>query len=371
MLFFCAALLALYLSALFYLGHCLAKYPKFIPQGAEPFPVTIIVSLHNESDNVEILLQALKAQDYPANLTEFILVDDRSTDDTLEKLKLLTREDSRFRIIVISDINPDLAPKKRAIDSAIRAAKGEIMLLTDADGRPSPKWVSSMLALFDDNTEMVLGYAPYFAKQKNFLQKMMALEYFSQAAVAAATTAAGYPATCVGTNLAYRKSLYLALNGYGEYSGVVSGDDDLFLARVRGHFPGKIRYQTAVESHVYNAPPSSWKQFYHQRLRFASKGLIYEKKVSFSLMLLYLFNLLILLSLLLWLISPAFGFISLAGWLLKAGAEFAFMSVAMSRFRRSYSPFVFAATFLLHVPYVLWFGAAAQFKSYHWRGLSK
>jgi cellulose synthase/poly-beta-1,6-N-acetylglucosamine synthase-like glycosyltransferase len=368
---FSFALLMLYCLLLFRLSRRFKAYPNGKKAVCNPLPVTVIVSLHNESANTEPLIKHLKAQDYPAELTEFILVDDRSTDDTLEKLHLLSHDDSRFTILTIASLSQEIAPKKRAIDMSVRQAKGEILLLTDADGRPGPAWISAMVACFDDDTEMLLGYAPYFSEKGRFIQQMLALEYFSQAAVAAATTLAGYPATCVGTNLAYRKSLYLALNGYGEYRAVLSGDDDLFLARVRSRFQGKIKYQTAPESHVYNAPPSSWRQFYHQRLRFASKGLIYEKKVTFSLMLLYFFNLLIFTSPLLFLVSAKLGLAAILAWLLKGLAEFIFMRRAMRRFIHFYSIPVFLATFLMHIPYVLWFGAAAQFKSYRWRGLSK
>ncbi len=368
---FTALLLLLYLLVLFLLGHRFSSFHNEKLEPQEKLSVTVIVSLHNESENVTKLLEHLKAQDYPTELTEFILIDDRSTDDTLEMLKRLSAGDSRFSILTIQDLDPNMAPKKRAINMAIKVAKGEIILLTDADGRPSPQWIASMLALFDKETEMVLGYAPYFAEKGRFTQQVIALEYFSQAAVAAATTLAGYSATCVGTNLAYRKSLYLALNGYGKYSKVLSGDDDLFLARVREHFPGKIKYQAAPDSHVYNAPPASWSQFYHQRLRFASKGLIYEKKVTFALTLLYLFNLFMLLSPMLFLLSVKLGLMAIGTWLLKGAAEYYFMLRAMKHFNHFYSFPVFIITFLLHIPYVVWFGAAAQFKSYQWRGLSK
>lgn len=358
--------LILYISALVYLSAIIMK----IRQGTlrQELPgVSVVISLHNESKNCSDLIAHLKAQAYDREKLDFILIDDRSTDSTYFHLIRLTNDDPRFAIIRIEDLLPGFAPKKRALDTAIQQSKREIILHTDADGRPGPFWVQSMAELFTPDTGMVLGYAPYSQKPGAFIQKILALEYFSQAAVAAATTAMGHPATCVGTNLAYRRNLYESLNGFGHYRAFTSGDDDLFLTRVRSETNTTIRYCRNHESFVYNEPPSSWNQFYHQRLRFASKGLDYDLKTTAGLIVLYLFNFLMLVSPLLLLANLSLWPWLILMWLGKAGFEYLFMRKAMHLFQHFYSLPVFIVAFILHVPYVVWFGTAAQFLSYQWK----
>jgi len=177
--------------------------------------VSIVVSLHNEEANAEQLINCLVNQNYPKEKLEIILINDRSTDNTLEILYNCQKKYPHVEIIPINDLKEDFAPKKRAIDLGIRQAKGEIILLTDADGRPEANWASKMVSLFSEETGMVIGYAPYSIEK--YSQRLLALEYFSHATIASATTGLNFPLTCVGTNIAYRKKVYLELDGFDYY----------------------------------------------------------------------------------------------------------------------------------------------------------
>jgi len=48
--------------------------------------ISIVIAAKNEAGNIESLLDSLKKLDYPSNKYEVIIVDDNSTDSTLEKL---------------------------------------------------------------------------------------------------------------------------------------------------------------------------------------------------------------------------------------------------------------------------------------------
>ncbi len=361
-------LLALYVLVLGYLSRGLNHLNEYHKSGNKPF-ISVIISAHNEEKNIAACLDTLLTQDYPKKYLEFIIVDDRSNDKTGEIIDRYKKKDKRIKKITINDLIDGFAPKKRAIDTAIKQAKGEIILLTDADGRPSEKWVSEMSAHFNDSTDMVIGYAPYTIEPSYSIpKKLLALEYLSHAAVAAASTGIGIPLTCVGTNMGYRKKLYEDVDGFGEYKHILSGDDDLFLTRVREFNRYTINYVTSVDSQVKNDPPQTLEKFTQQRMRYASKGLIYPRNVSIGLVLYFLFNFLILAGLFFGLFSADTFRYTLTAFLVKGLTDFLFMNKAARTLHDLRSMDVFLIGEILHIPYVVLFGILGQFKRFKWGG---
>jgi cellulose synthase/poly-beta-1,6-N-acetylglucosamine synthase-like glycosyltransferase len=329
---------------------------------------SIIVSLHNEEKNVKQLVDSLVQQDYPKKKIEIILVNDRSTDRTQELLEKARNYFDNIKIISIDKLYEGFAPKKFAIDTALKQAKGEIILLTDADGRPAPKWIKTMVFYFSENTGIVIGNAPYF--DNTLIQKTLAMEYFSHSTIAAATAGLGYPLTCVGTNMAYRKKVYMEINGFGEFKSVHSGDDDLFLQRVRENTNWEIRYATSKESHVKNTPPNSLKQFVQQRLRYASKGFRYPFKVTISLITYYLFNLLLFLFVIFSLINSVYLNLFLIVIFLKGLVDYSLLKKSSKILSAKIYFKVFPIVFILHIPYVLIFGLMGNIIKYKWAGIN-
>jgi cellulose synthase/poly-beta-1,6-N-acetylglucosamine synthase-like glycosyltransferase len=359
LLFYCAALLILLKGLKSFVN---VSYPN-------RFTVSIIVCLHNEEANVPGLLESLFKQEYPQQLLEFIFIDDRSEDHTrmlLEKASLIK---DHVKIISISDLQKNFAPKKRAIDTGIQNAKGDIILLTDADGRPGPQWVKSVVENFDNKTGMVIGYAPYYSS--GLITQLLSLEYFSHAVVAAASTGLGFPLTCVGTNLAYRKQVYRELEGFGRYRYYHSGDDDLFMQRIRDESTWHIRYVLDPRSQVWNEPPGSLWQFFNQRLRYASKGFYYPWKISFLLILTFLLNIQFVILVIMGIFSFYIALLVLGGIVIKIVCEYMVMYRAKKVFAEKRNVKLIPLLSLLHIPYVVFFALFAQIVKYQWAGKSK
>lgn len=359
---------SIYFITLLYLRSALKRVPLQQDNDLSIKNVSVIICARNEEHNLPDLVECLKNQNTGKLIVEFILVNDRSEDNTPQIIDSISKENRLFKALHILDRINGFAPKKRAIDSAIKQAKGEIILLTDADGRPGNQWLKTMISFFTVETDMVIGYAPYIVKNRDgIIKKMLALEYLSIAAIALATVAVGFPLTCVGTNMAYRKKVYQDIDGFGKYKSFISGDDDLFLTRVREAGIYKVAYAATEKCHVSNNPPKSWKQFINQRLRYASKGFDYPLKVTLFLATYVIFNL----SLLTGLLASMAGnkliiTTSILAFILKALFEFLFMNKAAkiigdNRFLKYFFP-----ASLLHLPYILFFGIFGQFKLFKW-----
>ena len=356
----------IYVGVLHYLARGFSVVKKQKRFTCTPF-VSVIVSAHNEEKHLPACLEHLSRQVYPADKLEFIIVDDRSVDATAAIIDRYSERDKRFKRISITDRLPDFAPKKRAIDTAIRQAQGEIILFTDADGRPGPRWVKGMMSYYDKDCQMVIGYAPYTVKPAGHLVKqILALEYLSHAAVAAATCGLGFPVTCVGTNMSYRKQLYMDIDGFGKYKPFISGDDDLFLTRVRESGQYTIRYAAQPDTHVYNDPPRLWGQFLHQRMRYASKGFSYPSRVTAGLTAYFLFNAMMLTGLVGWIFNSDWFFPVLLSYAVKSAAEIVFMRKAAQTLNDTRFIQRIPLAQILHIPYVVIFGLLGQFKRFRW-----
>ena len=356
----------LYSTSLHFLKNGLKK--RFPRSGQQMPSVSIVVSVHNEEKNIVECLDKLVAQDYPEKKLEIIIVNDRSSDRTEEIIRAYTKKFSHVRLITIQEIHNDIAPKKNAIDQAIQLSEGEIILLTDADGRPTSQWVKEIISFFSDETGMVIGYAPYQSDsaEASLSERLLSLEYLTHAAVAAASCRIGYPLTCVGTNMAYRKSVYEELGGFGIYKNLHTGDDDLFLQRVRDETSWKIAYASGRESHVYNAPPDHWQSFIQQRIRYASKGFKYPIQVTIILIVFYLLNLIYLFSPLTFILNSHYILPFFAALFLKAVSDYGFIKSAASLLEDKRYLQIFPVAFILHIPYVVFFGLVAQLKNFRW-----
>ena len=96
-----------------------------------PF-VSILVPARNEEQRVlESCIRSILAQDY--GQFEVIAVDDRSTDNTGAILKTLAQSNERLTVIEGAELPPGWLGKPYAMQQALRHARGEWILATDAD----------------------------------------------------------------------------------------------------------------------------------------------------------------------------------------------------------------------------------------------
>ncbi len=112
------------------------------PGDLEHYPlVSVVVPVRNEERNVEPLLKSLLELDYPHY--EVVLVDDASTDRTVELIDRLREGYDHIRLIdtqavAVDDRSEFKSGKAWVLAQAAREAKGEWLLFVDADTRHRP-----------------------------------------------------------------------------------------------------------------------------------------------------------------------------------------------------------------------------------------
>lgn len=118
------------------------------PQGEESRPtVSVIVPCRNEERTIGALLEALAAQTYPVHLMEVVIADGASLDGTREVIDRFRAAHPRLDVSVIRN-ERRIIPA--ALNAAIAASGGEILVRMDAHSVPEPDYVERCVGLLLD-----------------------------------------------------------------------------------------------------------------------------------------------------------------------------------------------------------------------------
>ena len=116
--------------------------------------VTVVIAAWNEARNVGRKLQGLARQSYPPELTEVVVACDGSTDGTpAEAKRLVALLGRRLRVIVL----PEHRGKAAALNAAVTAATGELLVFTDARQKLSRNALQSLVENFADPAVGAVG----------------------------------------------------------------------------------------------------------------------------------------------------------------------------------------------------------------------
>ena len=117
--------------------------------------VSVIVPCYNEQSTIRLLLEALHEQTFPRAEMEVIVADGLSTDGTRDAIAAFQKEFSELSVRVVENTNRSIPA---ALNRAIEAARGEIIIRMDAHSKPYPDYVAnSVSALSKGSGENVGG----------------------------------------------------------------------------------------------------------------------------------------------------------------------------------------------------------------------
>ena len=188
---------------------------------------------------------------------------------------------------------------------------------------------------------------------------------------------------CNGANLAYTKKAFEKAGGFTGIDNIASGDDMLLMHKIYKLHPDKVMFLKSKEAIVQTAPVNSVKDFFNQRIRWASKADKYDdKRIFVVLLLVYLVNvLLVVLPVTAIFIKSAFS-ISLypftfvfrlwEPWIflliIKTLAELIFLMPVSKFFGKRSMLWVFPLMQPFHIIYTVIAGWLGKFGSYKWKG---
>ena len=337
---------------------------EFQPKSTSRVTVSVIVAARNEEKNIASLLRALQQQSYPQNLIQVIVANDQSTDNTAAIAKSFPRT-------TVVDLNGEYpgAHKKRAIEEAVKIATGELIVTTDADCVPPPSWIQTLASFREENNSRFIAAPVVFQNNSSLLQVFQALDFLVLQGITGASVMRKAHSMCNGANLAYEKKAFLEVNGFEGIDNIASGDDMLLMHKIWMQFPGRVHYLKSREAVVVTQPVTTWKDFFYQRIRWASKATFYDdKRIFWALLLVYLFNLSFLALLLAGFWSYVLWIYLVALLLAKTIVELPFVYSIAKFFDKQSLLRYFLFFQPLHVAYTILVGCLGQFGNYEWKG---
>jgi glycosyltransferase involved in cell wall biosynthesis len=212
--------------------------------------VSVVSTILNEAESLSQLLNSLAAQTRLPD--EVVICDGGSTDGTLQLLEA----ESRFPLRVTQQAGANISQGRNA---AIEVTTGEVIAVTDAGVRLSPRWLEKIVAPFEDEAVHAVAGTFVPAPQTVFETAMGATVIPE---VEELMNTDRYPPS--SRSVAFRRRAWEAVEGYPEWIDYC--EDVIFDLRLCARFG---RFAFAPEAVVAFRPrPGLW-AFWHQYYRYA------------------------------------------------------------------------------------------------------
>lgn len=336
-----------------------------------PLSISVIVPARDEARSIEACVRSVLAQKCSAPV-EIIVVDDHSGDGTADIVEAIG--EPAVRVVRMSEVplrSGEVAYKKRAIETGVEQSRGDVIVTTDADCRHHAGWLESIAGAFAaDEVDMVSGPV-LFDYDKSIFQRFQALDFLGMIGITAASLQLGMFNLANGANLAFRKSVFLEVNGYSGIDSKASGDDMLLIYKFAMRQPSRIRFLKSPDAVVYTPPATTLDEFIQQRLRWTSKSFSYQDgRITWILAFVYLVNLLYLALPIAWLVSgdPIFALVLGVQVFTLFRADYLFLRKIAAYFDRSELLGAFLPSQFLHIVYILVIGLLGNIVPYQWKG---
>jgi len=207
--------------------------------------ISIIVPAFNSEKTITKTIQAIQKQETKEE-TELIIVDDNSTDKTVQEIK-------KFNKIKLIQQEKNSGPAV-ARNTGAKNAKGEIIVFTDSDCIPEKNWLDEMIKPFE-NSEVVGVQGAYKTKQKNLTAKFVQIEIEDRYDLMKKKEFIDF----IGSySAAYKKKVFLEFNGFNEKFHSASGEDPELSYRMEKKGLKLVFNPDAV---VFHSHPESFPQY--------------------------------------------------------------------------------------------------------------
>lgn len=319
--------------------------------------VSVIVAVRNEENNISRLLSNLQSQDY--QLYEIIIVDDHSTDSTTS---LIT---DGVKLIALPE---GIYGKKNAIAEGIKYSNGELIITTDADCTMSSAWISTIAAFYSSTGARFIAAPVKMNSSNSILGVFQSLDFLALQGITGASVYKSVHSMCNGANLAYTRESFFEVNGFEGINDIPSGDDMLLMHKIFMRYPGKLHYLKSQSAIVSTVAEKTWKDFFNQRIRWASKGVHYkDKRIFYVLLITYLLNVFLFASVFVAAFNIDFAWLFVLLFLAKVMLEFPFVNSVAQFFNQQRLMKYFIVLQPVHIMYTLISGWLGRFGSYNWK----
>jgi glycosyltransferase involved in cell wall biosynthesis len=175
-------------------------------------PVSLILTVRNQEENLKNNLPGILSLENPN--FEMVVVDDYSEDNSYMVLGLLKE---RYKRLKFSILNQDTRfSMKLAQNIALKAAEFDWVLTSPITlSGVDPNWLASMVKMLPEEKNVVVAYSGV-VRGKGFFHHLFRIETYYQYLKSTAYILNGIPFVYSDENVAFRKSKYFEVGGYGQ-----------------------------------------------------------------------------------------------------------------------------------------------------------
>jgi cellulose synthase/poly-beta-1,6-N-acetylglucosamine synthase-like glycosyltransferase len=325
--------------------------------------VSVIVAARNEAHNLPDLLNDLLHQNYAGSVS-FIIADDRSTDESWSIIHKFSKAHLQFIPVRIFETSSEMTGKKNALTQCIKNTTASILIETDADCRMGPDWINSMVAEFQEDTGIVVGFSS--VRGRSLFAIYQALDFLGIMMTNAGMMHYKKAWSGSGQNLAFKRKHFTEIGAFAGDPDQSIGDD-FFLVQKIGKLKGvSANFSWNPKSYVTTAPSDTLLDFYQQRRRWASdsRGL-HRKDPLFFTFLASAFVLNTVMLLMLVSLQISFLLVPVVG--IKFCLEITILLMGLKKMHRLADIWVFPVWFLMQPIYIPIMGVSGLIGKVNWK----
>ncbi|HVY01570.1 MAG TPA: glycosyltransferase family 2 protein [Candidatus Nanoarchaeia archaeon] len=263
--FFAYTFIGLYMLSLFLFlyipnRHRLFDYPK-----GKPEPVSIIMPCFNAEKSIGNAIEHLIQLNYPKNMFEIIVVDDKSQDNSAKVVREYMKKYSNVRLIVNKRNSGGAA---EPTNLGIKAAKYKYIAVADDDSFPEKDALLKMIGFLQENEKVGGVTCAVLAQHPNvFIQKLQAIEYTIIAFNRKLFDLIDSVYVTPGPFALYRKKTLVEIGLFDTNN--LTQDIEIVWRMISQGYVARM----CLATHVKSDTPNNFKTWFKQRVRWNIGGL--------------------------------------------------------------------------------------------------
>lgn len=263
-IFFFYTFVGLYMLSLMIIIYLPHRKEMFSYPEGKPEPVSIVMPCYNEADSIGKAIENLLNMNYPKDMIEIIVVDDRSKDNSVEIVKQYVKKYKNVRLIV-NEKNSGGAADPTNI--GIKAAKYNYIAVADADSYPEKDALLKMIGFLQKDKTIGGVTGSVLAKDVHtFAQRLQYLEYVVICFARKLLDYIDSVYVTPGPFALYRKKVLLEI---GLFDKKNLTQDIEIVWRMMSH---GYKARMSLDAKIYTITPPTFKKWWRQRVRWSIGG---------------------------------------------------------------------------------------------------
>ena len=223
--------------------------------------ITVLVLANNNAQALDANLSIILTQDYAPGY-EVIVIGEKGDLPTEAVVEQYAHRGHLYATY-IPHRSLFMSKSKLAVALGVKAAHNEWIVMVNAECRPqSDVWLKTLASRMDSDANLVMGYSNYDSEARGYYRfaRLRTMCYMLRRAVGSVAYRTN------GTNIAFRRSEFIAQEGYRGNLQLVNGEYDFIINKYAQ--PGQTRVVTAKDAWIREDSPTS-KQWHDRDICYA------------------------------------------------------------------------------------------------------